>query len=145
MSPCPVLGQPPFADIPQALSHRSMRMKKIKSGWFLVIGAFLCLLFLILFGCSKDTPTQPEPPKIPDCERYSTATVQFENKGSLSVDVIFDGARLCVLSGGEKSQVYTMASGQYTIQFIYTDSIWPATAKATPNFAICETYNYLCN
>jgi hypothetical protein len=89
---------------------------------FLVL--FLCAGWLFFAGCKNlTTPSDPEP-TTPDCEKYNTATVTFENKSvnNYTYDVIWDGSRLTTLAPWTKSQVYTVSAGTHTLHFMRSNS-----------------------
>ncbi len=103
------------------------------------------LFILIISGCGEKTPTAPVPPPIPDCEKYNTATVQFENRNaSITVDVYWDKIKRVVLGPGTKSQVYKEAAGVHTLQMFVTNTWLPATQEAKPVLIMCEAYLWWC-
>jgi len=112
-----------------------------------ILSMFLVLGFLLLWACSKDsTPTAPPTPQIPDCERYHTAQIAFENRSNSNTtyDIYWDGAKKTTLAPGIESQVYTEATGTHSLQFVITNTQWIA-CQSSPVLAECQSYGIYCS
>jgi hypothetical protein len=112
---------------------------------FLVL--FLCAGWLFFAGCKDlSSPTDPTP-TTPDCEKYNTCTVTFENKSvnNYTYDVIWDGSRLTTLAPWTKSQAYTVSAGTHTLHFMRSNSSREACTQSTPSLAQCMSYTYWCS
>jgi hypothetical protein len=113
--------------------------------WILII-AFFSFIFLMPVCKSSEAPTPP-PPATPECEKYHTAEITFENKSTTNTtyDVIWDGSKLTTIAPGTKSQAYTVAAGTHTLLFRITNTYWTACTQSSPVLAQCYTYSYSCS
>lgn len=109
---------------------------------------FFVLTGLLFFAGCKDltTPDPPDPPVTPDCEKYNTATITFENRSvnNYTMDIYWDGVRLTTLAPWAKSQVYTVAAGEHTMAFRISNSNRNACTVAYPVLVRCTAYAYFC-
>lgn len=97
---------------------------------------------LTLTGCPVDQPTEPT---TPDCQRYSTASVAFENHSSHSTyDVILDGVRVATIGSG-RSYSITVAAGCYSFTFRFSNTTANACSPGTPNLAVGSCQTYYCS
>jgi len=80
------------------------------------------------------------------CEANSTALVQFSNRSASSTySVLWDGSVITSLSPGVTSGYYTVASGQHTLEFRFSNSSSDACTVSTPNVATCSEMVYWCS
>ncbi len=98
----------------------------------------------LLVGCGGDTPVAPPPPP-PECERNRTAEITFRNGSSRSTyDILLDGVRTAVIGPGQ-SATRTVAAGQHTVDFIFSNTRFLACNRATPNWAQCSSQFLTCS
>jgi len=118
------------------------RKKQFRLGLLLMLGAAI----LAIGACDKKAvdPDPPDPP-IPDCERFQRATITFENHSQHSTyDVIFDGSDYGPIGNGH-SMTRTVAAGEHTLIFRYSNTHGIACSEATPNLPICANVIYWCS
>ncbi len=101
----------------------------------LILGVF------VFISCEKD-PVDP----IPDCEKNNTATITFCNNSSSNstYDVIFDGVRIGSISPNQSIK-RTVASGNHSVLFKYSNTGYAACSIAYPNLATCEKFSLCCS
>lgn len=79
------------------------------------------------------------------CAVNNTAQIQFSNRSANSTySVIWDGSIITTLSSGVTSGFYTVAAGQHTLTFRYSNSTNDACTQSTPNLAQCSSVVYWC-
>lgn len=107
---------------------------------FLVV--IVCSGLFLWVGCpSEESSTGPV---TPDCQKYNTAKIYFENRSSNSTyDVILDGVRIGSIGTGQ-SMSRTVAAGEHTILFRFANLSSIACSQAHPNLATCECETYYC-
>ena len=112
---------------------------------FLVMCLFAGLLFFA--GCENLTTPTDSKSTTPDCEKFNTATITFENKSvnNYTYDVIWDGSRLTTLAPWTKSQAYTVSAGTHTLHFMRSNSNREACTTSWPSLAKCQSYSYWCS
>lgn len=110
---------------------------------FLALGS---VLLVGLFACQNSTAPEPETP-IPDCERYDTGTVTFQNKSvnNYTYNVIWDGSLLTTLGPGETSAAYTVAAGKHSLTFKISNTGRQACNPANPVIVRCQAHGYSCS
>ncbi len=105
----------------------------------------LAILFsgvLLWVGCPGEKSSTG--PVTPDCQKYNTAKIYFENRSSNSTyDVILDGARIGSIGTGQ-SMSRTVAAGEHTILFRFANLSSIACSQAHPNLATCACETYYC-
>ncbi len=80
------------------------------------------------------------------CEVNSTALVQFSNRSANSTySILWDGSIITTLSAGVTSELYTVAAGQHTLEFRYSNSSTSSCTPSTPNLAQCSSTVYWCS
>lgn len=112
--------------------------------------SFTALIFILLslVSCSNDSaPTTPPTPPIPDCEKYGTAQITFENKSgsNTTYDVVWDGAKITTIAPGTKSQEYTELAGTHTLLYKITNTSWVACSFSSPVLVECQSYTSSCS
>jgi hypothetical protein len=83
----------------------------------------------------------------PDCEKNSTGTVYFINNSNTNktYDIIWDGSLWATVTPNGRSATFTVASGQHTLLFRFTNTTTQACTSSTPNIAICSNVYYSCS
>lgn len=124
-------------------------MKRVAIFGILIV----CVIFFfpILFSsCDNSTPTTPTPtptppPPKPDCEKYHTGVLRVSNNSTrnLDYDIIIDGVNQGRLAVGATKD-YTLAAGQHTLDFKYSDHSQYACTTSHPYVTECQTYSIYC-
>ena len=84
------------------------------------------------------------PSEDPPCQQNNTASVTFENRSNSSTyDVIWDGSRIGSIGPGA-SISRTVAAGQHTLVFKFSNTSNNACSQSTPNPAQCSSQTYSC-
>lgn len=84
--------------------------------------------------------------KILPCVINNTAEVKFSNRSSSSTyTVIWDGSIITTVAAGATSDVFTVAAGQHTLEFRYSNSSTSSCTPSTPNVAQCSSMVYWCS
>ncbi len=83
----------------------------------------------------------------PDCEKNSTATIYFINTSNTNktYDIIWDGSIWATVAPNGRSATFTVASGQHTLLFRFTNTTTQACTQSTPNIAACSNVYYSCS
>lgn len=80
------------------------------------------------------------------CAVNSTAQVQFSNRSASSTySVVWDGSVVTTLAPGVTSEFFTVAAGDHTLAFKYSNSANLACTESTPNLAQCSSMVYWCS
>ncbi len=80
------------------------------------------------------------------CVVNSTAKVQFSNRSANSTySVVWDGSVITTLAAGVTSDLFTVAAGDHTLEFKYSNSNNDACSVSTPNIAQCSSTVYWCS
>ncbi len=80
------------------------------------------------------------------CELNRTAQVKFSNRSANSTySILWDGSIITTLSAGVSSELYTVAAGQHTLEFRYSNSSTSSCTPSTPNLAQCSSTEYWCS
>ncbi len=80
-----------------------------------------------------------------NCVVNNTAKVQFSNRSSGSTyDVIWDGSIITTLAPGVTSDFFTVAAGDHTLVFRYSNTGNNSCTPSTPNLAQCSSMVYWC-
>ncbi|MFH1313986.1 MAG: hypothetical protein ABIJ00_12280 [Candidatus Eisenbacteria bacterium] len=124
-----------------------MRSPSILTG-----GKSLCFLLALalaavtVIGCEEDvTGLEKDKDEIRACEHYGTAEMTFVNKSSHSTyDVILDGSRIGSISPGH-SISRTVAAGQHSFQFLFSNTGEAACYEGHPNLAMCQRLEFSCS
>jgi hypothetical protein len=119
-------------------------MRRIEIISLFMGGVLLILVPTIFFSCANSTPTTPTP-TVPDCEKYHTGVLRVSNQSSrgLDYDVIIDGVNQGRLTVGATKD-YTLAAGQNSLDFKYSDHDSYACTKSYPYVTECQTYSIYC-
>ncbi len=121
-------------------------MRKIKIFSLFMGGVLLILVSTIFFSCANSTPTTPTPPPtVPDCEKYHTGVLHVSNQSSrgLDYDIIIDGVNYGRLTVGAAKD-YTLAAGQHSLDFKYSDHNSYACSTSWPYVTECQTTSIYC-
>lgn len=98
-----------------------------------------CVCLTGYTGSRCETKTQP-------CVINNTAEVQFSNRSSSSTySVIWDGYIIATIAAGANSSFFTVAAGQHTLEFRYSNSATSSCTPSTPNVAQCSSMVYWCS
>jgi hypothetical protein len=83
--------------------------------------------------------------KVLSCVTNNTAEVQFSNRSSSATyTIMWDGYIITTLAAGATSSTYTVASGQHTLEFRYSNSSTSACTPSTPVLAQCSSMEFWC-
>ena len=84
--------------------------------------------------------------QVKSCVTNNTAEVQFSNRSASSTySIVWDGSIITTLSPGVTSTSYTVAAGQHTLEFRYSNSSSSSCTPSTPNLAQCSSMVYWCS
>lgn len=119
-------------------------MKRVEIFSLFMGGVLLILVPTIFFSCGNSTPTTPTP-ATPDCEKYHTGVLRVSNQSSrgLDYDIIIDGVNQGRLTVGATKD-YTLAAGQHTLDFKYSDHSSYACLTSWPYITECQTTSIYC-
>ena len=101
-------------------------------------------------GSTPTTPTSTAinfpPVTVSACQANNTALVSFQNRSTtVTLDVIWDGAKTFTLTPNQTSAGSTVAAGvQHTLRFQVTNTLVVFCAQGTPTLARCESQTYVC-
>lgn len=80
------------------------------------------------------------------CAANNTASIQFSNRSAnKTYSVVWDGSVITTLAAGVTSDYFTVAAGQHTLEFRYSNSSTDACTLSTPNVAQCSSTVYWCS
>lgn len=80
------------------------------------------------------------------CAVNGTAQVQFSNRSANSTySIVWDGSVMATLAPGVTSEFFTVAAGNHTLTFKYSNSSDLACTESTPNLAQCSSMVYWCS
>jgi hypothetical protein len=106
--------------------------------------AIVVVLGMVAIGCGSDTPFAPTPPPVAECERNRTAEFGIANGSTRSTyDIIIDGAYAGAIGPGQ-TITRTMAAGQHSVEFRFSNSTQLACSVANPNLVQCSRDGLTC-